>query len=69
MPLPQAPDIPMPKPKDKDYMKLWHKYMQARQDNYELERERNTWRRAFYTVCAILFAPPSDFSYSPAVCS
>lgn len=30
--------------------------MQARQDNYELERERNTWRRAFYTVCAILFA-------------
>jgi hypothetical protein len=56
MAIPKAPDIPMPKPDDKDYMKVWHKYLQADIDNYELKRERNTWRRAFYAVATILFA-------------
>lgn len=56
MRLPKAPDIPMPKPDDKDYMKVWHKYLQADIDNYELKRERDTWRRAFYAVVTILFA-------------
>ena len=54
--LPKAPDIPMPKPEDKDYMKVWHKYLQSDIDNYRIGRERDTWRRAFYTASAILFA-------------
>ena len=56
MALPKAPDIPRPKPEDEDYMRLWHKYMQASQDNYALGRERDTWRRGFYTVAVMLFA-------------
>lgn len=52
--LPEAPDIPAPRPDDKEYMKVWHKYLQAEIDKYGLERERNTWRRAFYTVASIL---------------
>ena len=52
MALPTPPDIPRIKSNDKDYMGLWHKYMQARKDNYELERERNTWR----AVSTFLFA-------------
>lgn len=54
--LPQPPGIPMPKPEDKDYMKVWHKYLQSDIDNYRIGRERDTWRRAFYTASAILFA-------------
>ena len=50
------PDIPAPKPDDKDYMKVWHKYLQSDIDNYQIRRERDTWRRAFYVVAAILFA-------------
>lgn len=56
MAIPQAPDIPAPRMNDEGYMKLWRKYLQADIDNYELERERNTWRRAFYAVATILFA-------------
>ena len=33
--LPKAPDIPMPKSEDKDYMKVWHKYLQSDIDNPE----------------------------------
>lgn len=51
---PEAPDIPAPRPDDKEYMKLCRKYLQADIDKYGLERERNTWRRAFYTVATIL---------------
>lgn len=54
MTLSQAPDIPMPRLNDKEYMKLWHRYLQGRQDNYALERERDTWRRAFWGIYAIL---------------
>ena len=52
--LPEAPDIPAPRLDDKEYMKLWHKFLEARLDKYGLERELNTWRKAFYTVAAIL---------------
>ena len=54
--LPKPPDIPMPKLDDEDYMKVWHKYLQSDIDNYQIRRERDTWRRAFYVVAAILFA-------------
>jgi hypothetical protein len=56
MALPQAPDIPMPRLNDEEYMDLWRKYLQASQENYYLEMERNTWRRAFYGICATLFS-------------
>ena len=56
MALPKAPDIPMPRPNDKEYMELWHKYLQARQDKYVLEHERNAWRLAFWGIYAILMA-------------
>ena len=46
----------MPRKNDEEYMELWHKYMQTRIDYYTLKRERNIWRRAFYTASAILFA-------------
>ncbi len=54
--LPEPADIPMPKPEDKDYMKLWHKYLQSAINGYNLGRERDAWRSAFYTVTAVLFA-------------
>ena len=53
---PERPIIPAPKPDDKDYMKVWHLYLQADIDNYNIKRERDTWRRAFYAVANILFA-------------
>lgn len=56
MALPQAPDIPMPRPNDREYMDLWRKFLQKSHDNYDLELERDTWRHAFYAVAAILFA-------------
>lgn len=56
MKMPQAPDIPAPRMNDEGYMKLWRKYLQSDIKNYELKRERNTWRRAFYAVATILFA-------------
>ena len=46
----------MPKPEDEDYMKVWHRFLQADIDNYKIKRECNTWRRAFYAVAVILFA-------------
>ena len=52
----KAPDIPAPKPDDEDYMKVWRKCLQADIDKYGLERERNTWQRAFYAVASILLA-------------
>ena len=51
-----TPDIPIPKPEDKDYMKVWHKYLQSDIDNYKIREERDTWRKAFYVVAVILFA-------------
>lgn len=51
MSLPQPPDIPLPKPEDEDYMKVWHKYLQSDIDKYQIQRECDTWRRAFYTEC------------------
>ena len=45
----------MPKPDDEDYMKVWHKYLQSDIDNYQIKRERDTWRKAFYAVAAMLF--------------
>ena len=53
--LPKAPDIPFPKPDDKDYMTVWHKYLQADIERIHMESQRDTWRRAFYAVAAILF--------------
>lgn len=53
---PEPANIPIPKPEDRDYMKVWHRYLQSDIDNYQLKRERDTWRKAFYTVSAILFA-------------
>ena len=54
--LPEPADIPRPKPEDKDYMKLWHKYLQSAINGYKLGRERDAWRSAFYAVAAVLFA-------------
>ena len=50
------PDIPAPKPKDEDYMKVWHKCLQKDIENIRISRERDTWRTAFHIVAAILFA-------------
>jgi len=51
----QAPNIPRPKPKDADYMKLWHKLLDKDLDCYRISHECNTWRRKFYVVAFILF--------------
>lgn len=48
------PDIPAPKPKDEDYMKVWHKLLQKDIENIRISRECRTWRTAFYIVSAIL---------------
>lgn len=48
------PDIPAPKPKDEDYMKVWHKLLQKDIENIRISRECSTWRTAFYIVSAIL---------------
>ena len=48
------PDIPAPKPKDEDYMKVWHKLLQKNIENIRISRECSTWRTAFYIVSAIL---------------
>ena len=48
------PDIPAPKPKDEDYMKVWHKLLQKDIENIRISRECSTWRTAFYIVLAIL---------------
>lgn len=53
---PLPPDIPAPKPSDEDYMKVWRKCLQSDIDNHKLACERDTWRRAFCVVAAILFA-------------
>lgn len=50
----QAP--PPPRLNDSGYMELWHKYLQADIRGYGLERERDSWKRAFIAVAAILFA-------------
>lgn len=49
-------EIPIPKPDDEDYMKVWHLYIQANQERYRFRCERDTWRVAFHIVVAILFA-------------
>ncbi|MBP3212595.1 MAG: hypothetical protein J6M41_08550 [Prevotella sp.] len=36
-------------------MKVWHKYLQADIERIHMESQRDTWRRAFYAVAAILF--------------
>ena len=51
----QAPDIPIPKPKDADYMKLWHKLLNKDLECYRISHECGTWRRNFYIVASILF--------------
>lgn len=51
----QAPNIPIPKPKDADYMKVWHKLLDKDLDCYRISRECDTWRRIFYIVTFILF--------------
>lgn len=56
MALPKAPDIPMPKPEDEDYMKVWHKCLQLDIENYQIKCECRTWRKAFYTMAIMLFA-------------
>lgn len=48
------PDIPAPKPKDEDYMKVWHKCLQKDIENIRISRECCIWRTAFYIVSAIL---------------
>ena len=50
------PDIPAPKPKDEDYMKVWHKCLQKDIENIRISRECCIWRTAFHIVVAILFA-------------
>ena len=50
-----APNIPAPKPRDEDYMKVWRKCLQTDIDNIRLSRERDVWRTAFFIVAAILF--------------
>ena len=52
----QLADIPAPRLKDKEYMQVCHKYLQARQENYALERERDAWCRAFWGAYAVLIA-------------
>lgn len=51
----QAPNIPRPKPKDEDYMKVWHKLLDKDLECYRISRECATWRRNFYIVTFILF--------------
>ena len=51
----QAPNIPRPKPKDADYMKVWHKLLDKDLECYRISRECDTWRRKFYIVTSILF--------------
>ena len=51
----QAPNIPRPKPKDVDYMKLWHKLLDKDLECYRISRECDTWRRNFYIATFILF--------------
>jgi len=50
----KAPDIPCPRLDDEGYMKVWHKYLQADIERMHMESQRDTWRRAFYAVAAIL---------------
>lgn len=50
----QAPDIPRPKLKDADYMKVWHKLLDKDLECYRISRECSVWRRNFYIV-SILF--------------
>ena len=52
----QAPDIPRPKPKDADYMEVWHKLLDKDLECYHISRECGTWRRNFYIVTFIIFA-------------
>lgn len=47
---------PPPKPDDADYMKVWHLYLETDLENFHVKSERDTWRKAFYAVAAILFA-------------
>ena len=56
MPLERIPAPPPPRPNDSGYMEVWHKYLQADIRGFGLERERDSWKRAFITVAAILFA-------------
>lgn len=51
----QAPNIPRPKHKDADYMKVWHKLLEKELDNIRISRECHTWRMSFYIVAFILF--------------
>lgn len=51
----QTPNIPRPKPKDAEYMKLWHKLLDKDLECYRISRECGTWRRNFYIVTSILF--------------
>lgn len=51
---PQPPYIPRPRTDDDEYMKVCHRFLQSSIDNYQLQRERNTWRSAFYAVTAVL---------------
>lgn len=50
----KPPEIPIPKPEDEDYMKVWHKLLQKDIENIRISRECSTWRTAFYIVSAIL---------------
>ena len=59
MALPKSPDIPMPRQNDEGYMRLWHKNLQLMHDEQGARRERDAWRRAFYSVSAILLAVTS----------
>lgn len=51
----QAPDIPRPKSKDADYMKVWHKLLDKDLECYRISRECGAWRRNFYIAASILF--------------
>ena len=51
----KAPDIPRPKTKDAEYMKVWHKLIDKNLEYYRISRECDTWRRNFYIVASILF--------------
>ena len=51
----KVPDIPCPRLDDEDYMKVWHKFLRADIERMHMESQRDTWRKAFYVVAAILF--------------
>ena len=51
----KTPDIPCPRLDDEDYMKVWHKYLRADIERMHMECQRDTWRKAFHVVSAILF--------------